>query len=118
MPAVRVGLIGCGNIARSAHLPAMYCLRDRLALVAAADLDERAARSAARPWGAEAYADPRRVIEAETIADARAPIMLGEPEPLMTQRRHQRRHVLRHGALGIAPVLRIGRRTAAAAIAA
>ena len=76
MPAVRVGLIGCGNIARSAHLPAMYCLRDRLALVAAADLDERAARSAARPWGAEAYADPRRVIERDDV-DA---VVIATPE--------------------------------------
>lgn len=59
---VKVGLIGCGSIARSAHLPAMRALRDRVALVAAADLDEQAARDAAAPWGAAASTDGHRVI--------------------------------------------------------
>ena len=59
---VKVGLIGCGSIARSAHLPAMRVLRDRVALVATADLNEQAARAAAAPWGAEAFTDGRRVV--------------------------------------------------------
>jgi predicted dehydrogenase len=76
MPAMRVGLIGCGSIARSAHLPALRALRDRVTLVAAADLDERAARDAARPWGAEAYGDGRRVIERDDV-DA---VVIATPE--------------------------------------
>jgi predicted dehydrogenase len=59
---VKAGLIGCGSIARSAHLPALQALRDRVELVAAADLNLDAARTAAAPWGADAYADGREVI--------------------------------------------------------
>src|SRR5215470_6176822 len=59
---LRVGLIGCGNIARSAHLPAMRSLRDRVSLVAAADLNREAAQAAAAPWGADAYTDGREII--------------------------------------------------------
>lgn len=58
---VKAGLIGCGSIARSAHLPALHILRDRVALVAAADVNVEAARAAAAPWGADAYADGREV---------------------------------------------------------
>ena len=67
MQPVRVGLIGCGSIARSAHLPAMHQLRSRMVLVAAADLHEEAARAAAAPWGAQAYADGRRVVERDDV---------------------------------------------------
>ncbi|HLW48503.1 MAG TPA: Gfo/Idh/MocA family oxidoreductase [bacterium] len=59
---VKAGLIGCGSIARSAHLPALRTLRDRVTLVAAADLNVDAARAAAGPWGAEAYTDGREVV--------------------------------------------------------
>jgi predicted dehydrogenase len=58
-----VGLIGCGSIARSAHLPALWALRDRVRLVAAADLDATAAETAAAPWDADAYTDGQRVAE-------------------------------------------------------
>ena len=64
---VKLGLIGCGSIARSAHLPAMRALRDRVTLVAAADLDRQAAEAAAAPWGADAYTDGRRVAERRDV---------------------------------------------------
>ena len=64
---VKVGLIGCGSIARGAHLPAMHALSDRVALVAVADLKREAAEAAAAPWGAEAYADGRGVIDREDV---------------------------------------------------
>ena len=35
-----IGVIGCGTIANSAHLPAIRRLRDRLRLVAVADVRE------------------------------------------------------------------------------
>jgi predicted dehydrogenase len=60
---VKIGLIGCGSIARSAHLPAMWALRDRVILVAAADLHRKAAQEAAAPWGADAYTDGRQVVD-------------------------------------------------------
>jgi predicted dehydrogenase len=63
MQSVRIGVIGCGGIARSAHLPAIWRLRDRVALVAAADLNEEAARAAAEPWGATAYTDGRALLD-------------------------------------------------------
>jgi len=59
---VKAGLIGCGSIARSAHLPALATLRDRVTLVAAADLNADAAKYAAAPWGADAYTDGRQVL--------------------------------------------------------
>jgi len=73
MEPIHLGLIGCGSIARSAHLPAMMRLRDRVKLVATADVDEKAAQAAAQPWGATAYTDyrallARRDVEAVVIA--------------------------------------------------
>ncbi len=53
-----IGVIGCGTIAQSAHLPAIARLRSRVRLVAVADVRGEAAEFAARTWGAEeAYAD-------------------------------------------------------------
>ncbi len=37
MERIGLGLIGCGGIARSAHLPAMGQLADRVVLLATAD---------------------------------------------------------------------------------
>jgi predicted dehydrogenase len=72
----RVGLIGCGNIARAAHLPAIERLRDRVRLVATADLNEEAARAAAAPWQAEAYADGYQLIARRDIEI----VMVATPE--------------------------------------
>lgn len=53
-----IGVIGCGTIAQSAHLPAIVRLRDRARLVAVADVRQEAADYCARTWGAEAaYTD-------------------------------------------------------------
>lgn len=52
---LRVGLIGAGTIAFSAHLPAMRKLRDTMKLVAVADIREDNARRAAEEFGAETY---------------------------------------------------------------
>jgi predicted dehydrogenase len=63
-----VGVIGCGTIAQSAHLPAIARLRDRARLVAVADVRGPAAEHAARTWGAEeAYADYRALLERQDI---------------------------------------------------
>src|SRR5579883_2961795 len=40
----------------------MRHLRDRVALVAAADVDEAAARAAAAPWGADAYTNGHALL--------------------------------------------------------
>lgn len=52
---LRVGLIGAGTIAYSAHLPAIRKLRDTLELVAVADIRAGNAERAAREFGAAAY---------------------------------------------------------------
>jgi predicted dehydrogenase len=62
-----VGLIGCGNIARSAHLPAMTELSGDVKLQATADTDADAARAAARPWNAAPHTDYRAVLERKDI---------------------------------------------------
>jgi myo-inositol 2-dehydrogenase/D-chiro-inositol 1-dehydrogenase len=64
---VKLGLIGCGSIARSAHLPAMASLVDRVELVATADVDAGAAEAAAKPWGATHSTDYRAVLARKEI---------------------------------------------------
>jgi predicted dehydrogenase len=78
MTPLALGLIGCGNIARCAHLPAMPGLADRVRLVAVVAVDEAAARAAATTWGATAHADwcavlDRPDIEAVLIATPEYP---------------------------------------------
>ncbi|HEX2280743.1 MAG TPA: Gfo/Idh/MocA family oxidoreductase, partial [Thermomicrobiales bacterium] len=52
---LRVGLIGAGTIAFSAHLPAMHIMNHQVELVAVADVREENASRAAREFGAQAY---------------------------------------------------------------
>jgi predicted dehydrogenase len=59
---IGLGLIGCGGIARTAHLPAIAQLADHVALLATADTDLAAASAAASGWGAQAYDDFRAVL--------------------------------------------------------
>lgn len=68
MNPIGLGLIGCGGIARSAHLPAMRALGGRVELRAAADTDAAAATAAAAPWGASAHTDYRDVLARPDIA--------------------------------------------------
>lgn len=76
MSLVRVGLIGCGGIARRAHVPAMRTLGDRVTLVAAADLDRALAEETAEPWGARAYVDYRELLRRDDL-DA---VIIATPE--------------------------------------
>jgi myo-inositol 2-dehydrogenase/D-chiro-inositol 1-dehydrogenase len=64
---IGLGLIGCGSIARLAHLPAMSHLRGLVRLVAAADLDAAAADAAARPWDAAAETDYRAILARKDV---------------------------------------------------
>lgn len=77
MTPISIALIGCGGIARSAHLPALAKLKDRFRLVAAVDVDPECARRAADPFGAVATTDidpvmSDRAIEAVLIATPEA----------------------------------------------
>lgn len=63
---VRLVLIGCGGIAKAAHLPAIAALRSEglLELVGICDLDVNAARVAATEYGvADSDGDWRRLVE-------------------------------------------------------
>jgi myo-inositol 2-dehydrogenase/D-chiro-inositol 1-dehydrogenase len=63
MPArIGLGLIGCGGIARSAHLPAMAQLVEHVELRATADVDAGASAAAAAGWGAASFTDYREVL--------------------------------------------------------
>jgi predicted dehydrogenase len=63
MRRLRVGLIGAGTIANSAHLPAIAHLHEELELVAVADIRPEMAEKAAKSYGAEAwYADYRQLL--------------------------------------------------------
>jgi predicted dehydrogenase len=81
MSPIRLGLIGCGNIARTAHLPAMRHLAPRVVLLAAADTDAAAAEAAARPWSASAHCDYRQVLERNDIDG----VVIATPEYLHEQ---------------------------------
>ena len=63
MRRLRVGLIGAGTIANSAHLPAIAHLHEELELVAVADVRPETAEKAAKEYGAEAwYSDYRQLL--------------------------------------------------------
>ena len=63
----RIGVIGCGAIARRAHLPALARLSTTARVVATADVNEDAARAAAAPWDATVYPDYRRLLDRDDI---------------------------------------------------
>lgn len=63
-----IGVIGCGTIAQTAHLPAIARLRDRARLVAVADVRAEAAERAATTWEAEAsYTDYHALLDRDDI---------------------------------------------------
>jgi predicted dehydrogenase len=65
---LRVGLIGAGTIAFSAHLPAYRKLRDEIELVTVADIRVENAERAAREYDAEShYADYRELLAREDL---------------------------------------------------
>jgi myo-inositol 2-dehydrogenase/D-chiro-inositol 1-dehydrogenase len=59
---IRIGVIGCGAIARRAHLPALARLAGQARVVATADVNLAAAEAAAADWGADSCDDYRRVL--------------------------------------------------------
>ncbi len=68
MRKLRVGLIGTGTIANSAHLPAIAHLREEIELVAVADIRPEMAEKAAKEYGAEAsYSDYRELLARKDI---------------------------------------------------
>ncbi len=68
MRPLRIGLIGAGTIAWSAHLPAIARLRELVELVAIADVRETAAKRAAQHFGCEsAYTDYRHLLDRADI---------------------------------------------------
>jgi predicted dehydrogenase len=67
MEPVRLGLIGCGAIARSAHLPAMARLGNTVKLVAVADTNLRGAETTAEAWGAAPYTNYEALLARKDV---------------------------------------------------
>ena len=68
MQRLRLGLIGAGTIANSAHLPAIAHLHDEVELVAVADVRAEAAEQAAKQYGAPHwYDDYRQLLDRDDI---------------------------------------------------
>lgn len=72
-----IGVIGCGTIAQSAHLPAIARLRDRVRLVAVADVREEVAAHVGRMWGAAAVYTDYRALLARADVDV---VVIATPE--------------------------------------
>ncbi|MDO8636575.1 MAG: Gfo/Idh/MocA family oxidoreductase, partial [Dehalococcoidia bacterium] len=64
---MRIGLIGCGEIARRGHLPALSVLKD-FKVVALADQDKDRVQRVAREFGiAKTYTTARDLVEDKTV---------------------------------------------------
>lgn len=66
MSQLRVGVIGCGSIARHRHLPE-YAGNDQVEIVAVCDLVDERAQEMAEKYGAEAYTNYVDVLSREDI---------------------------------------------------
>jgi len=55
MRTVRIGVVGCGEVAQRVYLPEFYRLHDQAALVAVCDRVEERARTAQQRFGARTY---------------------------------------------------------------
>lgn len=68
MRRLRIGVIGTGTIANSAHLPAIVQLRDELELVAVVDIRADVVEDVARRFGAESwYTDYHQLLDRKDI---------------------------------------------------
>jgi predicted dehydrogenase len=67
-PPVKIGVVGCGSIARSLHLPAIAALGDCLELVAVCDINESAARQAAEAYGVRCFNSFEKMLDADIEA--------------------------------------------------
>ena len=63
----KVGIVGAGNIAMSAHVPAYAKLTDRVKIVAVADVNFERAKAAAEKLGCDAYASVEEMLEKADI---------------------------------------------------
>ena len=66
-PPLRVGLIGCGGIAVSAHVPALQQLRSLVEVASVSDIRPPAAESVARTLGCDWTADYRVLLDDASI---------------------------------------------------
>ena len=68
MGKIKIAIIGCGNIAKNAHLKNYMQLTDRFELVAACDIIEERAKAYAAEFGIPAtYTDYREVLKIEGL---------------------------------------------------
>jgi predicted dehydrogenase len=68
MRPIRVGVVGCGGIARGLHLPVISALPDVLELVAVCDKDKALASQTGKKYGVEHFADIEKLLEQDVEA--------------------------------------------------
>jgi len=68
MEKIRLGMIGCGGIARGAHIPNYQKLTNEVDIVACADIDESIAKSVSERFGIPRYyKDYHEMLESEQL---------------------------------------------------
>lgn len=66
MSKLKVGVIGCGSIAKFRHLPE-YAANENVEIVAVCDIVEDRAKEAANQYGAKAYTDYKELLKEEEV---------------------------------------------------
>ncbi|MEG0768071.1 MAG: Gfo/Idh/MocA family oxidoreductase, partial [Clostridia bacterium] len=94
MEKMRIGIIGAGNIAQSAHLPA-YQKRDDVEIVAIADLNLARAQEAAKKFGiGAAYRTVEELLANSEVDAVDICVWNGSHAPVAMAAAHAGKHVL------------------------
>ena len=75
---VRLGIIGCGEVAQIIHLPTLHHLRDLFAVTAICDVSERVREQVGARWGVAARLADHRALLDRADVDA---VLVANPHP-------------------------------------
>lgn len=65
MKKVKIGVVGCGGIVRTLHIPAIRALKDELELVAVCDVSKEKAQEVSRKYDVPFYTNAEEMLEKE-----------------------------------------------------
>ncbi|MBV9813594.1 MAG: Gfo/Idh/MocA family oxidoreductase, partial [Acetobacteraceae bacterium] len=75
---LRLGIVGCGEVAQVIHLPTLHHLRELFAVTALCDVSEAVREGVGERWGvARRFADHRAMLDGAEI-DA---VLVANPHP-------------------------------------